>query len=81
PIDLSHPSRAERREDFIGTQARAGGKRHRDARILLRARACHELLEPRVATQGVEEMPATFSTSPKQKKTTAPSVISSRTSG
>ena len=28
-VDLAHPARAERREDLVGTQARAGGESHR----------------------------------------------------
>ena len=28
PVHLPHPARAERREDLVGAEARAGGKRH-----------------------------------------------------
>ena len=28
PVDLPHPARAERRQDLVGSEARAGRKRH-----------------------------------------------------
>ena len=43
PVHLSHPARAQRRDDLVGPEARSGRQRHLAAR--------DELLEPRVLAQ------------------------------
>src|SRR5262249_14755840 len=45
PVNLSHPPRAERREDCVLTEAGAGGQRHEIVRILPSADGSGGLVE------------------------------------